>query len=88
MPIVNPTFEFETVLWEQGLNIVAGVDEVGAGCLAGPVVTGAVILPREVNIDKLRDSKTLSPAQREKDCFGNKRRSRGLGDWFGYTGGD
>ena len=66
MPIVNPTFEFETALWEQGIIIVAGVDEVGAGCLAGPVVTAAVVLPREVNIDKLRDSKTLSPVQREK----------------------
>jgi len=66
MPIVNPTFEFETALWEQGIIIVAGVDEVGAGCLAGPVVTAAVALPREVNIDKLRDSKTLSPVQREK----------------------
>lgn len=66
MPIINPTFEFETALWERGMIIVAGVDEVGAGCLAGPVVTAAVVLSREVNIDKLRDSKTLSPKQREK----------------------
>lgn len=66
MPVVNPTFEFEASLWGQGMNIIAGVDEVGAGCLAGPVVTAAVVLPREVNIAKLRDSKTLSPAQREK----------------------
>jgi ribonuclease HII len=66
MPIVNPTFEYEAVFWEQGMTLIAGVDEVGAGCLAGPVVTSAVVLPHEVNIDKLRDSKTLSPAQREK----------------------
>lgn len=64
--MINPTFELEMALWNKGLLMVAGVDEVGAGCLAGPVVTAAVVLPREVNIDKLRDSKTLSPAQREK----------------------
>lgn len=66
MSIVNPTFEFETLLWERGMDIIAGVDEVGAGCLAGPVVTAAVVLPRVVTIERLRDSKTLSPVQREK----------------------
>lgn len=65
MPIF-PTFEYEQTLWNKGLKLVAGVDEVGAGCLAGPVVTAAVILPREVKIEKLRDSKTLTASQREK----------------------
>lgn len=48
-------------------RIVAGVDEVGRGCLAGPVVAAAVILPTEHRpwIDQIRDSKKLSPKKRE-----------------------
>lgn len=45
---------------------IAGIDEVGRGCLAGPVYAAAVILPEESNIDGLRDSKKLSAAQRER----------------------
>jgi len=47
-------------------RIVAGVDEVGRGCLAGPVVSAAVILPTEHRpwIDQIRDSKKLSPKKR------------------------
>jgi len=45
---------------------VAGVDEVGRGCLAGPVTAAAVILPRDHGIIGLRDSKKLSAAQRER----------------------
>jgi ribonuclease HII len=48
----------------QGLKFIAGVDEVGRGPLAGPVVAAAVILPLGVQIPGLRDSKRLSPAQR------------------------
>lgn len=43
----------------------AGCDEVGRGCLAGPVVAAAVILPREVNIPVLNDSKKLSKKERD-----------------------
>jgi ribonuclease HII len=64
--IVDATFEFEEKFWVSGYDHVAGVDEVGAGCLAGPVVAAAVVLPREVDINKLRDSKMLSAMQREK----------------------
>lgn len=48
-------------------RIVAGVDEVGRGCLAGPVVCAAVILPTEHRpwIDQIRDSKKLSPKKRQ-----------------------
>jgi ribonuclease HII len=45
--------------------LVAGVDEVGRGCLAGPVVAGAVILDPACHIPGLADSKLLSPARRE-----------------------
>ena len=48
----------------QGLKLIAGVDEVGRGPLAGPVVAAAVILSAEVRIDGLRDSKSLSPESR------------------------
>ncbi|MCS6895915.1 MAG: ribonuclease HII [Bacteroidia bacterium] len=46
------------------LHRVAGVDEAGRGCLAGPVVAAAVILPMNFSHPFLRDSKTLSPSQR------------------------
>lgn len=58
------TYDFETDLWEKGFELVAGIDEVGRGSWAGPVVAGAVILPREP-ITGLKDSKLLSPKQRE-----------------------
>ena len=48
----------------QGLPLIAGVDEVGRGPLAGPVVAAAVILPPEVLFSGLRDSKLLTPEAR------------------------
>ena len=45
--------------------MIAGVDEVGRGCLAGPVVAAAVILEQKINIPLLRDSKKLSKKQRD-----------------------
>ncbi len=53
-------------LADQGLSPVAGVDEVGRGCLAGPVVAAAVILPRNLEKEGITDSKALSPARRER----------------------
>ncbi len=49
-----------------GFAHVAGVDEVGRGCLAGPVVAAAVVLPSDHRVTGLRDSKLLSAAQRER----------------------
>ena len=48
------------------LQFAAGVDEVGVGPLAGPVISAAVILPVSHNINGLKDSKQLSEKQREK----------------------
>ena len=48
------------------LNLIAGVDEVGRGCLAGPVTAAAVILPKDIYIPKLNDSKKLTENQRNK----------------------
>ncbi|MDB6022882.1 MAG: Ribonuclease [Pedosphaera sp.] len=65
--------EFERELWEQGLTLVAGVDEAGCGPLAGPVVAGAVVFPHSwletglhSKLRGLNDSKQLTEEQREK----------------------
>lgn len=68
--MITPSLEHESVFWDSGLSLVAGLDEVGRGSLAGPVVAGAVIFPPDVSLlAKLlgvRDSKTLSAKQRQK----------------------
>ena len=64
-----PNFDLETELHRQGFEYVAGLDEVGRGCLAGPVAAGAVILPSnpaEELFEFVRDSKQLSAIQRAK----------------------
>ena len=55
----------ERALWAEGHSHVAGVDEVGRGALAGPVVAGAVVLPEGMFIPGVDDSKKLRPARRE-----------------------
>lgn len=57
--------EYERRFWGRGRS-VAGVDEVGRGPLAGPVVAAAVILPEAVHVEGADDSKQLSPAVREE----------------------
>ena len=59
-------FEHRSVLFEQGCRAVAGVDEVGVGPLAGPVVAAAVVLPAQVDLPGLNDSKKLSAKARER----------------------
>jgi ribonuclease HII len=56
----------EAARWEKGDEYVAGVDEAGRGPLAGPVVAAAVILPRELSIRGIDDSKKLSAVRREE----------------------
>ena len=56
----------ERRFWEGDKERVAGVDEVGRGCLAGPVVAAAVVLPPNVEIPALDDSKKLMPEKREE----------------------
>ena len=56
---------YEMALIRQGLEFVCGVDEAGRGPLAGPVCAAAVILPPDVRIDGLNDSKKLTEARRE-----------------------
>ena len=57
---------YENALWDEGKLYVAGVDEVGRGPLAGPVVTAAVILPFDFDILGVDDSKKLSAKKREE----------------------
>ena len=56
----------ETLLWRVGLKHVAGVDEVGMGPLAGPVIAAAVVMPPGSYVDGVADSKVLTAAARER----------------------
>ena len=56
---------FENDLWRSGVRVVAGVDEVGRGCLAGPVVAAAVVLKPDSRLQGIDDSKKLKPEIRE-----------------------
>lgn len=62
-----PTFEHESRFWNQGLHYIAGVDEVGRGCFAGPVVAAAVVLPSNFTASsEINDSKLLSAKKRSE----------------------
>ena len=63
--MISPTWQFEDKYLTQGIKFVAGVDEAGRGAWAGPIVAGAVIFTNH-DLVGLRDSKLLSPVQREK----------------------
>ncbi len=64
-----PTLDLERALWANGALWIAGIDEAGRGALAGPVAAAAVILPqiKNFNLDLkgVRDSKKMTPTQRE-----------------------
>ena len=63
-----PNLDEEDKLKAQGYELIAGIDEVGRGALAGPVVAGAVILPNTANLpwfELVRDSKELNSGKRE-----------------------
>lgn len=59
-------FRFERECWADGFEFVAGVDEVGRGPLAGPVVAAAVVFPRGAEFPCVNDSKQLTGAEREE----------------------
>ena len=61
-----PTLEKELMLLEKGYTCVAGVDEVGRGAWAGPIVAAAVILPHGFDVSTLRDSKAMTRNARER----------------------
>ena len=57
--------KYEKELYQKGIKLIAGVDEVGRGPLIGPVVAAAVILPKDYHLEGLTDSKKLSEKKRE-----------------------
>ena len=67
-----PDLSFEQVLWAAGVLRVGGIDEAGRGPLAGPVAAAVVILPAHPNLLEqlagVRDSKQMTPAQRQAAC--------------------
>lgn len=82
MMTTKPSFNEEVTLWDNGYDYVLGVDEVGRGAFAGPVVAAGVIFPKSIlssgieYLDKINDSKLLSAKNREllsnvvkKHCF-------------------
>ena len=61
-----PSLEYENIKYAEGYTAVCGTDEAGRGPLCGPVVAAAVILPRDIEIEGLNDSKKLTEKKREK----------------------
>ena len=61
-----PTRLVERELWAAGHQVVVGVDEVGRGSWAGPLMVGAAVVPREKRLTGVRDSKMLTEAERER----------------------
>lgn len=58
--------EYENELYKNGITLIAGIDEVGRGPLVGPVVTAAVILPKNFYDERINDSKKLTEKKREE----------------------
>ncbi len=80
-------FDFEDQARSEGYRFIAGVDEVGRGCLAGPVVAAACILdPAKAVPEGLNDSKKLTSAQREK--IADELRETAVAFGIGTVGAD
>jgi len=60
-----PGLTRERALWAAGHEVVVGIDEVGRGAWAGPLTIGAVVLPKQGRVNKIRDSKMLTERERE-----------------------
>lgn len=63
---------YERAARSRGYRVIAGIDEAGRGPLAGPVVAAAVVLPPDLDLEGVFDSKQLTPEKRE-ECFGRIR---------------
>jgi ribonuclease HII len=66
----KPNLAFELTLWDEGINLIAGIDEAGRGAWAGPVYAAAVIFPKDqnllVSLSGIDDSKKLTPTKRNE----------------------
>lgn len=74
--------KIETELWDKGYKYITCIDEVGRGCLAGSVVTCAIIMPQGLLIDGVNDSKKLTAKKREQlyDIIKEKAIAIGIGE--------
>lgn len=74
--------KIETELWDKGYKYIACIDEVGRGCLAGSVLTCAIIMPQGLLIEGVNDSKKLTAKKREKlyDIIKEKAIAIGIGE--------
>ena len=74
--------KIETELWDKGYNYIACIDEVGRGCLAGSVVACAVVMPKELLIEGVNDSKKLTSKKRDRlfDIIKEKAVAIGIGE--------
>ena len=66
MAHATPNRRLEQELWDDGFDVVVGIDEVGRGAWAGPLMVGAAVLPRQRRVNGVRDSKMLTEARREE----------------------
>ena len=78
MPAPFPTLRTERKFWSAGDRVVVGIDEVGRGSWAGPVTVAAVV-PGEEHLSGIRDSKLLSPAERDVAARRVRSWARGIG---------
>lgn len=78
-------YQYEEELYEDGINFIAGVDEVGRGPLNGPVVSACVVLPKGYHKDGIIDSKKLSEKKRNELFDIIKRDALGIGVGIVYA---
>lgn len=79
----TPDLSFELPLWQQGVSRVGGIDEAGRGSWAGPVAAAVVVLPPNLGLLEIlhgvRDSKQMTPNQRQQWSLEIKRQAAGWG---------
>ena len=66
IPTEDGPLWYESMARKAGYDLIAGIDEAGRGPLAGPVVAAAVILPKEISLEGVKDSKQMTEKAREK----------------------
>jgi len=78
--LMTDLWTYENEIYDNGINLLCGVDEAGRGPLAGPVCAAAVVLPRNCVIDGLNDSKKLTEKKRDElyDVICSKAVSYGI----------
>lgn len=76
---LDAMLNFERVLWKSGCRYIAGVDEVGVGPLAGPVVAAAAVFPPTIALSGVDDSKRLTVEEREALALEIKKECLGIG---------